>query len=109
MNSEYQTPPSRPSSMGWGPESHQRVSQTSFEKQLDPRGPIASQEGSVLEFLRKPIANYDFPGGGGPCPPLWIHPWFRPNISPTLIVQAYLTLCNKNQIHILARSTMVEC
>ena len=59
-------------SMGWGPESHQLVSQTSFEKQLDSRGPIASQEGSALKFLRKPIATYDFLGGVGvqtPCPP----------------------------------------
>ena len=34
----------------------------SFEKQLDQRGgcPIASQGGSMSEFLRKLIATYDF-------------------------------------------------
>ena len=31
--------------------------QTSFEKQLDPRGPIAFRGGSVPEFLRKPKAT----------------------------------------------------
>ena len=37
---------------------------TSLEKQLDPRGPIASRGRSVPVFLRKPIASCDFPGGG---------------------------------------------
>ena len=47
--------------------SHQRFSQmavrTSLEEQLDPRGPIASRGGSILVFLRKPIATCDSPGG----------------------------------------------
>ena len=45
--------------------------QTSIEKQLDPRGPIASRGGSVSEFLREPIATRDVRGGGvqTPCPP----------------------------------------
>ena len=41
--------------------SHQCVSQravaTSLKKQLDLRGPIASLEGSVPVFLRKPYSN----------------------------------------------------
>ena len=33
-------------------------------------GPIASREGSKLEFLRKPIVTCDFPGmGRTPCSP----------------------------------------
>ena len=50
---------------------HQRISQrTSFEKQLDPKGRIASREGYVLYFPRTPIATYAFPGGGvGSGPP----------------------------------------
>ena len=66
---------------GGGPTffSHQRISQrtawTSLEKQLDPMGPMASRWGSVPEFLRKPIATYDFPGwGSGPLSPFWIRP-----------------------------------
>ena len=43
---------------------HQRISQsvvrTSLEKQMDPRGPIASRWESVPVFLRKPIAPRDF-------------------------------------------------
>ena len=35
-------------------------------------GPIASREGSKLEFLRKPIATCDFQGmARTPCPPLY--------------------------------------
>ena len=38
-----------------------------------PMGPIASRGMFVSEFLRKPIATCDFPGGGGGgeggCPP----------------------------------------
>ena len=55
--------------------SHQRISQravrTSLEKQLDPKGPIASRGGSVSVFLRKPIATCDFSGGwsGSVAPP----------------------------------------
>ena len=47
----------------------QRVVRTSFEKQLDPRGPIASRGVSVPERLRTPIATYDFPGVPDPLPP----------------------------------------
>ena len=46
--------------------SHQHISQravqTSLRKQLDP-SPIASGGWSVPEFLRKPTATCDFPGG----------------------------------------------
>ena len=50
-----------------GPEniffSHQLIShravRTSLEKQLDPRGPIASGGRSVAVFLRKPITTCD--------------------------------------------------
>ena len=41
----------------------QRAVRASLEKQLDQRGPIASQGGSVPEFLKKPIATCDFLGG----------------------------------------------
>ena len=41
-----------------------RAVQTALEKLLDPRRSIASQRGSVPEFLRKPITNCDFPWGG---------------------------------------------
>ena len=34
-----------------------------LENQLDPRGSIAFRGGSVPDFLRKPIATCDFPGG----------------------------------------------
>ena len=47
---------------------------TSFEKQMDAMGPIASRGVSIPEFLKKFIAICDFPGGGEwvqtPCPPL---------------------------------------
>ena len=43
----------------------QRAVQITLKKQLDPMGPIASPGGSVPEYLRKPIATCDFPGGGG--------------------------------------------
>ena len=49
----------------------QRAVQTSLEKQLDPRGPIASRVGSAPVFPRKPKTTCDFPGGGsGPSVPL---------------------------------------
>ena len=34
-----------------------------IEKQLDPRGPIASRGGSAPVLLKKPIATCDFPRG----------------------------------------------
>ena len=46
----------------------QRAVWTSLEKQLDPWGPIAFRGVSVPEFIRKPIATCDFPGGGGGDP-----------------------------------------
>ena len=51
--------------------SHQRIVEravrTSLEKQLNPMGPNASREGSVLVFLRTIVATCDLSGGGG-CP-----------------------------------------
>ena len=41
-----------------------RATQTYLEKQLDPRGPIASQREYVPVFLRKPIATCDFKRSG---------------------------------------------
>ena len=72
-----------------GPEnflSHQPISQTavktSLEKQLDPRVPIASREGSVPVFLRKPIATCDFPGGSGrPVPPPSLDPPMKSDLG----------------------------
>ena len=58
--------------------SYQRIVQISIEKQLDSMSPIASREGSVPDFLRKPIATCDFPGGADQPPPLallWIRPY----------------------------------
>ena len=57
----------------------QRAVRTSLEKQLNPRGPIASRGGvhSRCVFPRKSIATCEFPGGGGgersgpPVPPLY--------------------------------------
>ena len=50
--------------------SYQRISQravrTSLKKQLDPRGPIATQGGAVPVFLRKPIATLLSRGSGPP-------------------------------------------
>ena len=43
---------------------HRRDVRTSLRKQLDPRGPIASQLGSIPDPLRKPIATCDFPERG---------------------------------------------
>ena len=48
----------------------QRAVRTSLEKQLDPRGTIASRWGSVPVFLRKPITTCNFPRGGGVRLPL---------------------------------------
>ena len=54
--------------------SHQCISQrgvrTPLEKQLDPRGPIASRDGSVQVYLRKSIATFEYQGGGGSGPPV---------------------------------------
>ena len=58
---------------------HQHISEsivrTSLEKQLGPRGPISTLEGSALDILRKPIATCDFQGRSGPPAPspLWVH------------------------------------
>ena len=41
-------------------------------------GSIASRGRSVPDFLRKPIATCDFPGGGGPDP--LSHPPFDPRM-----------------------------
>ena len=72
--------PENSSGWGWGwgmfgPDifRYQRISQRavriSLEKQLDPRGPIASRGGSVPVFLRDHITTCDFPGGvRTPCP-----------------------------------------
>ena len=68
---------------GEGGFSHQQISQrairTSFEKQLDPKGPIASRGGVgvVPEFVRKPIVTCDFPGGADPLPPSLDPPMVR--------------------------------
>ena len=60
---------------------------TCLEKQLDPRGPIASRETigpersncfsrvSVSVFLREHIVTWDFPEVYGPVSPLWIRLW----------------------------------
>ena len=48
-----------------------RTIRTYLEKQLDPKGPIASQGGPVPVFLRKHIATCNFPKWSGPpVPPL---------------------------------------
>ena len=53
--------------------SHQGISQsavwTPLEKQLELRGPISSQGAPIPVFLRKHIANCDFPGGSWPPVP----------------------------------------
>ena len=52
----------------------QRAVWTSLEKQLDPRGPIASRGWSIPEFLRIAIATCDFPWGSGPPVPTLCNP-----------------------------------
>ena len=55
--------------------SHQLISRTSLRKQLDQRGPIASQGEAVPVFLRKPIAICDS------CPPLDRHARIQKSLS----------------------------
>ena len=56
----------------------QRVVWTSYEKQLDPWGPIASLRRSIPEFQKKPINTYDCPGAPG-------HPVVPP-LDPPMII-----------------------
>ena len=78
---------------------YQHISQmairTSLEKQLDPMGPIASRVVSVLEFLRKPTANCDFPGVGGtdPLSPSRSAYVFRLKLVP-INTRKWVTICS---------------
>ena len=71
---------------------HQRISEravrTALEKQLDPRGPIASRRGSVQEFIRKSIATCYYPvGGPDPLPhPRWIRPRWIDSVKLSLLI-----------------------
>ena len=66
------------------------------QEAIGPKGSIASQLGSILEFLRKPIATCDFSGGVLiPClpldPPMYVDLWLNVSLSEDNWPQGYKT------------------
>ena len=86
--------------------SHQRISQsivwTSLQKQLDPRGPIASEGVSLPIRLRKPLTTCDFPGV------VWTS-CSAPSGSANVLSEAKNNVCRKTANFLPSNCTVHNC